>query len=62
MTSQPVPLLHMDAQQLETHRALLQAQAAVAALASHQEGATGGGRGRWGAGGGMRRSGCRRRC
>ena len=40
MTNQPVPYLHMDAQQLETHRALLQAQAAVAELASHQEGAT----------------------
>lgn len=30
----------MDAQQLETHRALLQAQAAIAEMASHQEGAT----------------------
>ena len=30
----------MDAQQLETHRALLQAQATIAEMASHQEGAT----------------------
>ena len=40
MTSQPWPLRPRDAQQRETHRALRQAQAAVAELASHQEGAT----------------------
>ena len=37
MTNQPVPYLHMDAQQLETHRALMQTQSSVAELVSHLE-------------------------